>query len=97
MNKSELIAAIAAKNEISKAEAARCVEYTLCAIADNICYGDALVAIPDFGRFYVKHVAERKGKNPQTGEEITIAERDKVVFKPSDNISIYTRKHGLQQ
>lgn len=97
MNKSELIAAIAAKNEISKAEASKCLEYALCGIADNICYGDGTVAIPDFGRFYVKNVAERKGKNPQTGEEITIPEHDKVVFKPSDNMSIYTRKHGIQQ
>lgn len=95
MNKRDLVAAIAAKNEISKAQAAKNLESVLCAIADNICYGDSEVAIPDFGRFFVKSVPERKGKNPATGEEITIPEHDKIVFRPSDNMSIYSRRHGI--
>jgi len=35
-----------------------------------------------FGKFQLKTVSERKGRNPQTGEEITIPAHKKVVFKP---------------
>ncbi len=96
MNKNELIAAVAESSGISKANAAKCVDSVLGAIAGNICEGDGEVAIPDFGRFYVKNVPARQGINPATKEKITIEAHDKVVFKPSANISIYTRKHGLK-
>lgn len=94
MNKTQLIAALASEVEISKVQAAKYVNTMLGIIADNLCEGDHEVAIPDFGRFFIKHMAERKGVNPATGEEITIEARDKVAFKASDNISIYSRKHG---
>lgn len=51
------------------------------------------MAIPDFGRFSIKHVAERQGVNPSTGEKITIEARDKVVFKASDSLCYYSCKH----
>lgn len=94
MNKTELIAAVAAKTETSKAQAAKLVDSVLGTIADAVCGDDAELAIPDFGRFFVKHVPERQGINPSTKEKITIEAHDKVVFKPSDNLSIYSRKHS---
>lgn len=93
MNRTQLIEAVAAKAEVSKVQAAKCVNTVLGVIADNLCEGDHELAIPDFGRFAVKHVAERQGVNPATGEKITIEARDKVVFKASDNLSIFSRKH----
>lgn len=57
--------------------------------------GDGEIAIPDFGRFSVKHVAERQGVNPATGAKITIAARDKVVFKASDSLPYFSRKHSI--
>lgn len=40
------------------------------------------VSISGFGKFELRRMNERKGRNPQTGEEITIPEQNKVVFKP---------------
>ena len=42
-----------------------------------------VVTIQGFGTFKTVEVAERKGRNPQTGAEITIPAHKKVVFKPS--------------
>ncbi|MCH3995984.1 MAG: HU family DNA-binding protein [Prevotella sp.] len=94
MNKTQLTAAVAAKANISKSEAAKYVNAVLGTIADNVCDGDEEVSIPDFGRFYEKHVSERQGVNPANGDKITIEAHDKVVFKPSDNLSIFSRKHA---
>jgi len=94
MNKTELIAAVAEKTDISKAQSAKLVDAVLGTIADAVTGDDEELAIPDFGRFFVKHVAERQGINPSTKEKITIAAHDKVAFKASDNMSIYSRKHS---
>lgn len=94
MNKSELIAAVAERCGISKANAAKNLEAVLGVIADNVCEGDNEVNIPDFGRFFVKSVPERQGMNPLTKEKMVIPAHDKVVFKPSANLSIYSRKHN---
>lgn len=94
MNKTQLTAAVAEKAGISKADATKYVNLVLGLIADNICEGDGEISIPDFGRFFVKEVPARQGINPQTKEKIIIEEHSKIVFKPSDNISIFSRKHG---
>jgi len=94
MNKSTLVSAVAEKAGISKAAAANYTDIILGVIADTVCAGEEDVAIPDFGRFFVKNVPEHQGFNPTTKEKITIEARDKVVFRPSYNISIYSRKHG---
>ena len=94
MNRTQLIDAVAERAELSKSHAAKYVNAILGVMADNLCEGDHEIAIPDFGRFCVKHVAERQGVNPATGEKITIEALDKVVFKASDNLSIFSRKHA---
>ena len=94
MNRTQLIDAFAEKAEVSKSVAAKYVNTMLGIIADNLSDGDHEVAIPDFGRFSVKHVAERQGINPSTGEKMTIEARDKVVFKASENMAIFSRKHS---
>ena len=93
MNKNELIAAVAARTEGSKAEAAKYVNAILGVIADKV-YENEEVAITDFGKFSLKEVPERQGRNPRTGEAITIEAHDKVVFKEYENMSIYSRKHS---
>ena len=85
MKRKQLIDEVARRAEISKNDAAKCLNAVLGAIADNLTEGDKDIAIPDFGHFAVKHVPERKGKNPQTGEPITIEAHDKI--------GIYSRKH----
>ncbi len=93
MNKTQLVENVADKADLTKTEASQLVNVVLGAIADNICDGDGEVAIPDFGRFMIKQIAERQGFNPSTKEKIIIPAHEKIVFKPSDNISIYSRKH----
>ena len=94
MKRKELIDEVAKRAEVSKTDAAKYLNAVLGAIADNLTEGDNEIALPDFVRFFVKHVAARQGQNPQTGEKITIEARDKIVFKASDNIGIYSRKHS---
>ncbi len=93
MTKAQLIDAVAKNGELSKADAAKSVNLVLGAIADNLTEGDHEVSVIDFGRFFVKHVPERQGVNPATKEKIMVEAHDKVVFKASDNMSIYSRKH----
>lgn len=62
MKRKQLIDEVARRAEISKNDAAKCLNAVLGAIADNLTEGDKDIAIPDFGHFAVKHVPERKGK-----------------------------------
>lgn len=80
MNKSELIDAIAAQADLSKADAGRALDATLQAITGALQEGDS-VALVGFGTFSVKQRAEREGRNPKTGETITIAAATVPGFK----------------
>lgn len=80
MNKAELVAAVAAKAELSKKDAERAVDALVESIQDALGKGDK-VALVGFGTFEVKERAARKGRNPQTGEEIDIAATRVPVFK----------------
>lgn len=80
MNKSDLIAAIAGHAEISKADATRALDGMTHSIEAVLKAGDS-VALVGFGTFEVKERAERAGRNPQTGEAITIAAAKLPSFK----------------
>ncbi|MDF2783876.1 MAG: transcriptional regulator subunit alpha [Pantoea eucrina] len=71
MNKSQLIDKIAAEADISKAAAGRVLEAFTESVSDALKSGDE-VALVGFGTFSVRERAERAGRNPQTGKEITI-------------------------
>ena len=71
MNKSELIDAIADSAGLTKADAGRALDGFLGAVTGALSKGDS-VALVGFGTYSVKDRAERKGRNPQSGEEITI-------------------------
>ena len=93
MNRTELIAAVAERTGSTKANAAKSVDAVFGVIADCLAEENQEVAIADFGRFFVKHLAERTGFNPQTGEKITIEAKEKVTFKASASLEYYSRKH----
>ena len=80
MNKAELIDAIAATAELTKADAGRALDATIAAIADALKKGDT-VTVVGFGSFIVRERAARTGRNPKTGEEIKIAAARNPVFK----------------
>ena len=80
MNKSELIAAMAAKTGETKKDAEIALDAILAAITASLKKGDK-VQLVGFGSFEVKKRAARKGRNPQTKEEIKIPASKAPVFK----------------
>jgi DNA-binding protein HU-beta len=81
MNKSELINAIAEQANLTKADAGRGLDALIQTIETTLKAGDAITLL-GFGTFAVKDRAERTGRNPQTGQEITIAAAKVPAFKP---------------
>ena len=80
MNKTELVAAVAAQAEISKKDAEKAVKALTDVIAGELVKGEK-VQLVGFGTFEVSERAARTGRNPQTGEEMTIAASKAPKFK----------------
>ena len=80
MNKSELIDAIAAGADISKAAAGRALDSMIDSVTDALKSGDTVNLI-GFGTFMVRERAARTGRNPRTGETINIAASKNPSFK----------------
>ena len=72
MNQADLIAAVAAHANLTKADAGKAVEALVGTITGALKRGDE-VRIVGFGTFGISERGERQGRNPQTGEAITIA------------------------
>ena len=85
MNKSELIDAIAESAELTKADAGRALDGFINAVTSALKNGDS-VALVGFGTYSVKDRAERKGRNPQTGREITIQAAKVPSFKAGKSL-----------
>ena len=80
MNKAELIAAIAAKTGETKKTAEKLVNAFVETVTEALVKGDK-VQLVGFGSFEVRKRAARKGRNPQTKEEIKIPASKAPVFK----------------
>lgn len=80
MNRAELVELIAEKAEVTKAAAERALAAFLEAIASSLGRDEPVVLV-NFGTFVVRQTAARKGRNPQTGEEIKIKAAKRVGFK----------------
>jgi len=80
MNRTELVSAIAEKSGITKKDAEGVLSATIDSITSALKSGDK-VQLVGFGTFETRKRAARKGRNPQTGEEITISAATTPVFK----------------
>ena len=80
MNKTELIASVAAKTEMSKKDAAAAVDAVFGTIIEALSKEET-VAVIGFGNFEVKHRAARTGRNPHTKETIEIPASKAPAFK----------------
>lgn len=80
MNKTELIAAVAANAGLSKKDADAAVAATFDAITDAL-KKDEKVQLIGFGTFEVRARAAKQGRNPKTGEAMTIAASKVPAFK----------------
>lgn len=87
MNKAELIDAMAAGAGLSKADAKRALDAFVGATTDAL-KKDERVALVGFGSFSVSTRAARKGRNPQTGQEINIAAKKVVKFKAGADLKV---------
>ena len=95
MNKSDLIAAVAAKTGETKKNAEASINAVIDVIAETLAKGDKIdfvvqkatelgvsrIVLFGFGSFEVRSRAARKGRNPQTGKEMKIAAKKAPVFK----------------
>jgi integration host factor subunit alpha len=86
MTKADLVEAVYAQLEgssrVSKRESSELVELVFDTMKETLGSGQK-VKISGFGNFVVRHKKPRVGRNPQTGEEITISERRVLSFKAS--------------
>jgi DNA-binding protein HU-beta len=80
MNKTELVAAIAEKTELTKKEAEKALKAFTDIIAEELAKGEKIQLV-GFGTFEVSERAEREGRNPMTGETIKIAASKTPKFK----------------
>ena len=81
MNKSELIQAIADEAELSKHDAEEFINAFISVVTQELKDGND-VTLVGFGVFHVSERAERQGRNPQTGETLTIPATKKPRFRP---------------
>jgi len=80
MNKAELIDAIAVNSGLSKADSRKALDAFIEATESALKKGDK-ISLVGFGSFGVSERTERKGRNPQSGAEITIPAKKMVKFK----------------
>ncbi|MGG0325880.1 HU family DNA-binding protein [Bacillus mycoides] len=80
MNKTELIQKVAMETELTRSQASLAVDAVLASIQQALQNGDNVQLI-GFGTFEVRDRAAREGRNPQTGESITIPAGKVPVFK----------------
>jgi DNA-binding protein HU-beta len=82
MNNSDIADIIATDHGVSKADARKLVDSVLSTIVDAAAKGEE-ISLSGFGKFKIKESAEREGRNPSTGEAITIAASKKLGFTPA--------------
>lgn len=80
MNKTELIEVLAERNKVTKKEAEDALSAIIDIITEELAKGERIV-ITGFGTFEVSNRAEREGRNPSTGEPMTIAATKAPKFK----------------
>jgi DNA-binding protein HU-beta len=86
MTKTQLIDVVSVKTDRKKAEVEVVLESVLGAIAEAL-HENQRVDLRGFGSFVVKEKKERQGRNPRTGETITIAAKRNANFKASKELS----------
>ncbi|MGG3941511.1 HU family DNA-binding protein [Peribacillus psychrosaccharolyticus] len=85
MNKTDLVNSVATQAELSKADSKKAVDALLETIAITLANNEKIQLV-GFGTFEVRERAARKGRNPQTGEEIQIAASKLPAFKPGKEL-----------
>ena len=85
MNKGELVANIAESGDLTKIAAGKALDSVLAHMAGAMRRGER-VTLAGFGSFRVVERAEQRGRNPQTGQPITIPAHNVVKFRPGKKL-----------
>ncbi|MGG0746805.1 HU family DNA-binding protein [Priestia megaterium] len=85
MNKTELVDAVATKSELTKQDSKKAVDALFEAISNTLAKEEKIQLV-GFGTFEIRERAERTGRNPQTGEEMTIPASKAPAFKPGKEL-----------
>lgn len=85
MNMKDLITTVAKEADLSESKAKAMADSLFGAIGDAAARGED-IAIPNFGKFMVKERPEREGRNPATGEKLTIKASRAVTFRAAKGL-----------
>jgi integration host factor subunit alpha len=85
LTKADLIQMVRSNNDLTLKQSTDIVETTISILKNTLVSGDD-VLISGFGKFRVKEKAERKGRNPATGEDKILRARKVVTFKCSGKL-----------
>ena len=85
MNKTELVDAVAIKSELTKQDSKKAVDALFETISNTLAQEEKIQLV-GFGTFEIRERAERTGRNPQTGEEMTIPASKAPAFKPGKEL-----------
>jgi DNA-binding protein HU-beta len=86
MTKNNLVEYVATHTQRTRKEAEQVIDAMLEGIAESLSRGEK-VELRGFGSFQVSEKKERQGRNPRTGETMTIAARRAAAFKPGRELS----------
>jgi DNA-binding protein HU-beta len=85
MRKQDLVKSVAGSTNMPEKQVENVVSATFDAIQDGLARGEE-VTITGFGSFRISERGAREGRNPQTGERITIASRRTPTFRPGTQL-----------
>ncbi|MFE8065311.1 HU family DNA-binding protein [Priestia megaterium] len=85
MNKTELVDAVATKAELTKQDSKKAIDALFETISNTLAKEEKIQLV-GFGTFEIRERAERTGRNPQTGEEMTIPASKAPAFKPGKEL-----------
>ncbi len=91
MTKVDIVNKITEKVGLPQKESQEIIEIILDTIKEALIEGDS-VKIPEFGTFNVRQKVARRGRNPQTGEDLTIAPRRVISFMASNRLKAKLEK-----
>jgi DNA-binding protein HU-beta len=86
MTKAEVVSKVASESGITKSQAEKAVDGFVSAVSDALASGDNITLV-GFGTFSVGERSQREGRNPRTGEKLTIPESKAVKFKAGKTLS----------
>jgi len=93
MTKVDIVESIYEKVGFSKKEVAKIVEYIFDIIKESLINEDK-IKISGFGNFVIRKKRSRRGRNPQTGDDIEITARRILTFKPSQVLKAALNQKG---